>query len=567
MAFQKGKRIAALIMAMVLIFGMSMQTAADNTAQVDSIQETVYGVIHEAGETSVYSVYKMRVVSPGEFTIYGDFAEGRCLTEDIEFLLHEQGVTLIFPKAYESFYFQVRNNVGLPGTHSDNVVLPFIVRENIELDGHSIIATGGESGHVRIVVEVQSNEKADEFFRKNFVAQVQIPVDTNVFKNIKTDLSGVLIGSTYTFSGMVLPGQSSTFTVEGDVESLKLDSINITMMQYNMSAMVEELGIAEGISGMEEGAGELADGTRQLADGIEELSEGLKEVSEGANTLKDSAKEFSEGMDKYGAGLGELSAGGSVLAQSLMEYAEGIKQLDAQGAALIEGFVQLQYGLGSLAGGGQTDALAEGLQSIAAAIENSPTMSMQEKQQILAVISGMVSSITQQDYTEIFSQIETYGQGLRQYVEGVTALSAGASALSEGTSKYVKGVDALKDNFVRLSAGAKGLFGGMASLSDGLGTISAKVSEMPEQVSKLADGQHELYDGIKSFSAALSDFAGDDEGEKIVSINSPRNDVDQVQIVMRTSAIEQEKPVKEKPQSSMTQTIFEKILNLFRKAG
>jgi putative membrane protein len=563
MVFNKSRRFTILTVVLVFICSMSLQALANDHSQVGSIQETVYGVFHESGEKSVYTVYKMRVDSPGEFTIYGDFKSGRCLTEDIEFHLHEQGVTLVFPKAYDSFYFQLENNEGLPGTHS-HVVLPFFVREYIELDGQAIYMTGGESGHVKIVVEVESNEEADQFFRNNFVAQVQIPIDTNVFKNIKTDLPGVLIGSTYTYSGMVLPGQNTTFVIEGDVESFKLDGINITMMKYNMSAMIEEFGITEGIGEMERGAGELADGTRQLAEGLEKLSDGISGVSDGTNTLKNSAKQFSDGVDGYGAGFDELSKGGTVLSQSLVEYADGISQLDAQGAELLKGFEQLKLGLSSLMDGGQVNVLAEGLQSLASAIEQSPTMSTQEKQQILAAVNEMVSSLAQQDYTEISNQLEMYGQGLRRYVEGVSVLSASASALSDGTSKYVKGVQALKDSFVQISAGAQGLFGGIASLSDGLENISTQLSDMPGKVNELADGQHELYEGFKSFSGALLEYVDDNEGEQAVSINSPKNNVDQVQIILRTKAIEPERPVKEKPQSSMTQTIIDRFLNLFR---
>ena len=564
MAFLKSRRFITSVVLLVFLCSISLQALAVNDAQVEGVRETVYGVLNDHEGMSVYTVYKMKVDSPGEYTIYGNFASGRCLTEDIEFRLHEQGVTLVFPKAYDAFYFQAENKVDLPGTRS-NVMLPFIVKESIELDGQKITAAGGESGHVRIIVEVRSNEEADDFFRENFVAQVQIPIDTKVFRNIKTDLSGVLVGSTYTFSGMVLPGRSTTFIVEGDVESLKLDSISITMMKYNMSSMIEEFGIADSIREMEEGAGELADGTRQLADGIGKLSEGISEARDGANTLKSSVKKYSDGMDEYGKGFDELSEGGDILAQSMAEYADGMGRIDAEGAALIEGFEQLKKGLSGITSGEQMNALAEGLQTIAGAIEQSPTMSAVEKQQILAAITGMTSSLARQDYSELSGQLEKYGQGLRKYVEGVSALSASASAIVKGTSEYVSGVRALKDSFVQLSAGAKGILGGISSLSDGLGEISSRLSEMPDRVNELADGQDTLYEGIKSFNRALIDYVDEGEGQQAVSINSPQNSVDQVQIVLRTTAVAAEKPVKEKPQSSMTRTILDRLLDLFRK--
>lgn len=577
----KLKRIFVLALALMMGFSSPVQmvgaeaagvddadaevsTKTDGSAVVENIQETVYGVIKESG-TSLYTVFNMRVASPGEYTIYGSFSDAKNLTDDVEYRLDEQGVTLMFTDTYESFSFQVESTAVELGADTGGTELPFIVNFYVELDGTAIVATGGESGHVRLVLEVKVNDKAHQYFRENMVCQIQIPISINVFKNIKTDLSGVLTGSTYTFSGMVLPGQSATFVIEGDVEDLKLDSLTISMMAYNISDMIEDTGIVTGISEMEKGSGELTTGTRSLAEGLEELSAGVGQINNGGKILRDSTAGLSRGMDAYGEGLVELAQGSAGLAEGAAGLEGGIEQLDTEGVNLLEGFRQIKYGiLGMLSGGNQLGALIEGLESIAAAIQNSPTMSQPEKEKILAGMSEIAASIPQEDYSELIESLEMYEQGLGSYVKGVSSLSAGASALSDGTARYVGGVEALADNFTQLSAGVRGFRAGVSSLSDGLDSLASQVSVIPENARKIADGQEELHKGIKKLTDALSDYTDYDSKSKPVSINSPKNSIDQVQVVLRTEPIRLDKPEKEKPESNMTETILDRFLNLFR---
>jgi|LSQX01.2.fsa_nt_gb putative membrane protein len=564
----KLKRAAIILIALILVFSSPLQVAgaeaeAQNAA-VENVNETVYGVIKEVG-TNFYSVYTMGVTSPGEYRIYGDFSAAKNLTDDVEYRLDEQGVTLLFTKTYDNFSFQVENTPRLPGTHTGGIELPFILNYYIELDNQAVIVTGGESGHARLVIEVNANEKADRSLRENMVCQIQIPISNKVFKNIKTDMSGVLIGSTYTYSGMVLPGQSAKFVIEGDVEELSLDSITFSMMPYNISDIIEETGLTSGITEMQEGSGELAAGTRALAEGLAELSTGIGQISDGAKTLNESAAGLSRGMDAYGEGLNEIVQGSSELTGGAEGIAAGLGQLDAEGSKLLEGFQQIRLGLvGMLTGNNQAGLLVEGLENIAYAIQNSPTMSRTEKEQILAGMSEIAASIPQEDYSELVESLEMYEQGLRSYVEGVTSLSAGASALSDGTARYVGGVGALADNFTQLASGVRAFRAGVSEFSEGINSLSAEVSVIPENAEKLADGQEELYKGIKTLTGALSDFTDGDNDAKAVSINSPKNDVEQVQVVLRTEAIKPKKPAKEKPDSNMTETIFERFLNLFR---
>ena len=487
----KLKRAAIILIALILVFSSPLQVAgaeaeAQNAA-VENVNETVYGVIKEVG-TNFYSVYTMGVTSPGEYRIYGDFSAAKNLTDDVEYRLDEQGVTLLFTKTYDNFSFQVENTPRLPGTHTGGIELPFILNYYIELDNQAVIVTGGESGHARLVIEVNANEKADRSLRENMVCQIQIPISNKVFKNIKTDMSGVLIGSTYTYSGMVLPGQSAKFVIEGDVEELSLDSITFSMMPYNISDIIEETGITSGITEMQEGSGNLLPGQEHL----QKVWRNSRQVLDRSVTVPKLSTSQLPVSPRYGRIWRRVERDSTRFIRTYRGaegIAAGLGQLDAEGSKLLEGFQQIRLNLVEmLTGNNQAGLLVEGLENIAYAIQNNPTMSRTERNRYLQECRDS-ASIPQEDYSELVESLEMYEQGLRSYVEGVTSLSAGASALSDGTARYVGGVGALADNFTQLASGVRAFRAGVSEFSEGINSLSAEVSVIPENSEKLDDGQ------------------------------------------------------------------------------
>lgn len=570
MMLPRTRRLICLIMAATLVCGASIPASAGQQASVAGIEETVYGNIHPDGSYTLNTVYKLKVNAAGEYTIYGDFSSGKNLTANIDFDLNEEGVTLHFPREFEEFFFQVENRIPASGVGGSTVGLPFLVNYQIErADRSETQLQGGESGRMRLVVEVTANEKAPEYFKSRYMAQVQIPVRVDVFRNIKTDLSGVLTGKTYTYSGMVLPGMSGTFIVEGDVESLELDSISIMMIDYDFSEMAADTEILSGIDEMSNGAAELSEGTRQLGDGMQKLSDGLSELNRAVKSARNGMGKLAESMAAYEQGFTELTDGSAALSEGAVGITGGASELEAQGKALIEGFTQIKQ---ALTGSDTADMLAElsaGLQSLAKAIQESPTMSSMEKQQILAGFADLSAGLPSAggEYgtgDDLISQLDAYEQGLRSYVDGVSMLSAGVSALSDGTGRYISGVNALKDNFIKLSIGAEELSQGLIALGVGHNALNEQFSTIPDEVKKLADGQQALYEGIEQFRSAISDYTGGAEKNSAISSLTSRNGVNHIQFIFRTDAIKPAKPEKVQQESGKTESFIDRLLDLFR---
>jgi putative membrane protein len=567
------RTFACILLATALLCTAAVPASAEQPAAVSGAEETVYGNIHPDGTYSINTVYKLKVDSKGEYTIHGRFLSAKNLTADIDFDLTEDGVTLRFPRNFSEFFFQVESGRISKNAKDSNVELPFFIEYHIETeDGTRLVPKGGESGRIKLVVRVTANEDADDYFRSRYMAQIQIPIRADVFRNIETDLSGVLTGKTYTFSAVVLPGTSDTFTIEGDVESLELDSISVIMLDYDLSSMADT-SILSGIDELKNGAAELADGTRRLGEGMEDLSEGLNELNRAVKSVRDGAGRFADSMSAYEEGFTELTGGSDSLVEGTAGIATGLSELSAQGAALVEGFSQIKQVLMSMLSGTDNTAmiteLSEGLRSIAGAIQNSPTMSTAEKQQILAGLNGIIEGLPQaggetDQLSGLASRLDAYEQGLRDFVGGVSMLSAGASELSEGTGRYVSGVVALRDNFIKLSLGAEELKQGLIALGIGHNDMTGQVAGLPDEVKKLADGQQAMYDGINQFVSVISEYTGGEDEPAVISSLSSGNRVDKVQFVFRTDAVKPEKPEKEAVTTEQEKNFFDRLLDLFR---
>jgi|GEM_PF-849973 len=566
----RAKKAICLVMAAALFCGIAIPAAAEQQATVESVEETVYGNIHPDGSYTLNTVYKLKVTSPGYYTIHGDFSSGKNLTADVDFNLDEAGVTLQFPRTFDEFFFQVENSIPASGVKGSNVGLPFFINYRVErADGSGTASKGGESGRMRLVVEVTANGNAPEYFRKRYVAQIQIPVRVDVFRNIKTEMSGVLTGKTYNYTGMVLPGMSETFTIEGDVESLELDSISVMMLDFDFSAITADNALLNGINEMKDGAAELSKGTRELGEGMDKLADGLTDLNRAVKSVRNGAGQFAESMAAFEEGFEELAAGSSELEEGAAGIAGGAAALSAQGEALVEGFSQIRMALTGSDTSAMITELAAGLQSLAKAIQESPTMSAPEKQRILAGLSELSAKLpSTEGQTDseggLASLLEEYEMGLRSYVGAVSMLSAGASALSDGTGRYISGVNALKDNFIKLSIGADELSQGLVALGVGHNEMTSKFSSVPEEVKKLADGQEALYEGIEKFRSTISEYVGEAEDNPVVSSLSSDNAVDHVQFIFRTDAIKTPKPEKVQQDIEKEKNFFDRLLDLFR---
>ena len=140
---------------------------------------------------------------------------------------------------------------------------------------------------------------------------------------------------------------------------------------------------------------------------------------------------------------------------------------------------------------------------------------------------------------------------------GIDKLVENYSTLDSGINDYTGAVSQISDGYNQICTGALDLVSGTSTLYDGTKTLTEGTNEFSDKTSNLDD---EVDDKIDSM---IDEFSGSDfEVESFVS--DKNKNVDSVQFVIKTPAIEEEKEEVKETTETESLTIWQKILRLFK---
>lgn len=176
----------------------------------------------------------------------------------------------------------------------------------------------------------------------------------------------------------------------------------------------------------------------------------------------------------------------------------------------------------------------------------------------VVALSAQLSS-----YEEFYTGLESYTEGVDSAAEGASELKSGmsdllsgAGDLAGGAAELYDGCTELKDGAAELKNGASDLYGGTAELYDGCLDLCGGTATLRSKT----DGMDcEIQDRIDEM---ICDITG---GEFTVrSFVSDRNtNVNAVQFVIQTNAIEMPEPEVSAPAAKEELNFFQKLLRLF----
>ena len=157
-----------------------------------------------------------------------------------------------------------------------------------------------------------------------------------------------------------------------------------------------------------------------------------------------------------------------------------------------------------------------------------------------------------QQVSELKGQLDSYGafyRGLLDYTAAVGDAAAGAGSLELGMDTLYKNTGALKISVGELNDAVGSLYDGTKELADGTSEFADKTADMDTQIS----------DEIDSIISSVN--GGDSE---TVSFVSDRNtNVDSVQFVIKTEAIEKTEAAADDEAEEAPLTFWQKLLRLF----
>ncbi|MEN2767957.1 YhgE/Pip domain-containing protein [Ornithinibacillus xuwenensis] len=599
------KKILLVLAAVILLLPSFLITAKtnDNNVEERTIQgdgevaskdEVIYATLDATGESKeVYVVNTLDVIKEGSILDYGHYSSLRNLT-NLEEIDHQDDAVK-FTASAGKFYYQGNIN---------DAALPWDISVSYFLEGKEISPEelAGEDGRVQIRMETSANEDVNPVFTENYLLQISLTLDTEVFRNIKA-ADGMIAnaGKNKQVTFTVMPEDDAELVLEADVEGFELDGINFSGVPSSMP--IDEINV----DGMTGDINSLTSAIAEINDGVGELDAGVTELNNGVVQLVDGSEEYKNGVADLANSSSELVNGSKEIKDALINVNNSLSasaEMDLSGMQqLIDGLNQLSDGLNDTAAG--LDSLktnyGDAYQAIDYAIRAIPAFEITEAElEALsqsnanqAVINELVDTYTaaqavKATYTDVkpgFDAVETTltnvnesllkmandldlmtneissslekMEGFEQLQQGIGKLSSNYKTFHDGLVEYTGGVSQLSDAYqeihhgmVELSEGTAGLGSGVGKLHNGTAELRDSTSNLPEQMNEEIDEMMSEYD--------KSDF------EPVSFVSSKNENVNSVQFVFKTESIIEEKPEINEEPIQEEKGLWDLFLDLFR---
>lgn len=589
------QKFTAAAMA-VLLLGFTVVPAFAETAP-SAKEEVIYAMADASGK--VTDAEAVNIFAGGDIVDYGDYSAVKPLnTNDT---ITQNGDQIAFSSTADKVYYQ--------GTMK-NAALPWNISIRYYLDGKEYAPqdVAGKSGALEIRFSVTKNESCGGSFYDDYALQASFTLDTERCQNIVSNGATVAnVGSDKQLTYTILPGKGIDTVITADVTDFEMDAAAINGVRLNLDVDVDDTDLMDKVDELVSAIGDLDDGAWELHDGTEELYDATKTLNSKVGDLHSGVGDLTVGAGDLYTGLTDITAQnqqadhlylGYVKSQADSIYLAYVTtQADALYAqvaaqAVREQLIQSEYSEA------QADAYlqtADGQTLVAQTVSN---MTEEQKAQILnaavakltdeqkkQILQGAVASLTEEQKAEIreaYIQQMMASDDMTSQINAAVATVSAAKQVSELKGQldsygvFYQGLVAYTDAVSSAAAGAKSLKLNMDTLYSNTGKLKLSVGELSDAVGELYDGTGELTDGTTEFVDKTSDMdtqisdeidsmtaslsGGDGDAESFVS--EKNTNVNTVQFVIKTAAIEKAETTTDNTVESAPLTFWQKLLRL-----
>lgn len=582
------QKFTAAAMA-VLLLGFTVVPAFAETAP-SAKEEVIYAMADASGK--VTDTEAVNIFAGGDIVDYGDYSAVKPLnTNDT---ITQNGDQIAFSSTADKVYYQ--------GTMK-NAALPWNISIRYYLEGKEYAPqdVAGKSGALEIRFSVTKNESCGGSFYDDYALQASFTLDTERCQNIVSNGATVAnVGSDKQLTYTILPGKGIDTVITADVTDFEMDAAAINGVRLNLDVDVDDTDLMDKvdelvsvIGDLDDGAWELHDGTKTLNSKVGDLHSGVGDLTAGAGDLYTGLTDITaqnQQADQLYLGYVKSQADSIYLAYVTTQADALYAQVAAQ--AVREQLIQSGYSEA------QADAYlqtADGQTLVAQTVSN---MTEEQKAQILnaavakltdeqkeQILQGAVASLTEEQKAEIreaYIQQMMASDDVTSQINAAVATVSAAKQVSELKGQldsygvFYQGLVAYTDAVSSAAAGAKSLKLNMDTLYSNTGKLKLSVDELSDAVGELYDGTGELTDGTTEFVDKTSDMdtqisdeidsmtaslsGGDGDAESFVS--EKNTNVNTVQFVIKTAAIEKAETTTDNTVESAPLTFWQKLLRL-----
>lgn len=587
------KKITALSLAVFMAVNSSIPAFAAEDAS--SKEEVVYVMTQADG--TVDSINVVNIFAGGDVTDYGDYSAVKMLTTTDA--INQAGDKITFSSSAEKVYYQ--------GTLQEKEI-PWNISIRYFLDKEEYTAEeiAGKSCSLEMKLSITKNSKCKGNFYDEYALQATVLFDTDRCDNIQSNGATVAnVGADKQLSYTVLPGKGLETSIYADVTDFEMSAVSINGIKLNMNIEIDDEELKEKVEELmdateqlDNGASELYDGTEDLKTGSSSLDAGITSLKTGVSELDSGITTLQSGMQSMQTGLNTLNSKSSTLTKSSSEIqtalttiqknlsavsisTDEIKQLTSASGKIKSGIDSLANGVTNLknnlgyaqykavmADSAAMDGMETYLNSVAAGVNDlySGVTSLQKEyakfdtaiSELTATLSGMATKMTElktgidtlvKNYKKFDKGLTEYTDGVADIVSGYNEMINGISSLATGSKKLLKGSDELSDGSSELYDGIVSLCDGAKELNEGTDTLNSETSNMDT----------EIEDEIDEILASI----GGDETETKSFVSDKNTNVDNVQFVIKTSAVEKEEIEVEEKEETESTSFWQKFKQLF----
>ena len=372
-------------------------------------------------------------------------------------------------------------------------------------------------------------------------------------------------------------------TLQSGLDQLTAQSSSLT------DGSSQVLGALQTIQTSLSGVSLSTDQLQQLTDSSAAIKQGIADLYAGAQTLQAqvSYAAYQAVMNQNGLNLDELKAGNASAIQTLSAQIadlqtalgqiqaipgyESNEQLAAQAAQLSAQITSLSQIVTLLTGNtaalqgteSYLNALSAGTASLVDGIA-SLNASYAQFDAAITDLAGKLGNLT--------VQMSTLKSGIDQLVANYQTLDSGIGTYTDGVATVTAGYTQLVDGAQSLSSGSKELLSGTDTFRHGTSDLYDGILELNDGAKELNDGTNEFYDKTSDMDTQVEDTIDEmvdslsGNGDETVSFVSDKNtNVDSVQFVIKTSAIEKEEAAAVEEAVAEPTNFWQKLLALFKK--
>lgn len=391
-------------------------------------------------------------------------------------------------------------------------------------------------------------------------------LDTGI-SSLKSGVSSLDSGITTLQNGMksmqtgldTLNSQSSTLTKGSEQIKTTLETIQTNLSAVSISA--------EQLQELTSASGKIKDGINSLSDGIVTLQNNL-----GYAQYKAAMSQNGLDIDSLKGNNQQAITNCSNQIESLKQtiaalesqdgYESQVAQLQAQ-ISNLENIIQLLNANNAAIGGTESylNNVSSGVEDLytgVTSLKNEYDKFDTAISELSNALSGMVTKMSTltSGINQLVSSYKEFDTGLNSYTNGVATVVSGYNQMINGISSLASGSKELLTGTDKLSSGSSELYDGIISLCDGAKELNAGTSELNSETAKM---DTEIQDKIDEI---LSSIQGE-ETETKSFVSEKNTNVDNVQFVIKTAAIEKEEIKVEEKEQTESKTLWQKFTQLF----